>query len=351
MTNGPSDDAPLHIATPLVAGDDAVAHQKSGGADVVGDDPQRAVVQVLEAYFAGRCFDQGVEQVDFIVAVHMLQDRCQALQAHAGVHAGCGQFFERTIGLHVELHEHMVPNFDVTVAIFFRAAGRAAGHFGAVVVKNLRARAAGPCIGHHPKVVGGVLGAFVVTNAHDALGWYANLLVPNVVGLVVIDVDRDPEFFRRQFVDLGQQFPAPFQAVALEVVAKRPIAQHLEKSVVPRCVTHVLQIVVLAARPQTGLHRGRAHIRTLVLAQKHVLELHHARVGEHERGVVAGNEGTGGHHGVGAGCVKVQKALPYVGDRKTGRGHERGDIRSGRHRSEYSANSHQIIGLRPGTAL
>jgi hypothetical protein len=34
---------------------------------------------------------QAHEQVDLVVAVHMLQHRGQALQAHAGVHAGLGQ--------------------------------------------------------------------------------------------------------------------------------------------------------------------------------------------------------------------------------------------------------------------
>jgi hypothetical protein len=35
--------------------------------------------------------DQRLEDVDLVVAVHVLQDGGQALQAHAGVHAGRGQ--------------------------------------------------------------------------------------------------------------------------------------------------------------------------------------------------------------------------------------------------------------------
>ena len=350
MANGAADDAPLHIAAAFVAGDDAVAHQKRGGTDVVGNHAQRAVVQVGAAGFARSRFDERVEQINLIVAVHMLQDGGQPLQAHACVHARCGQFFQGAIGLHVELHEHVVPNFNVAVAVFIGAAGRTACHFGAMVVKNLRAGAAGAGIGHHPEIVGGVFRAFVVADAHDALGGNADFLVPNVIGLVVVDVDRDPQFVGGQLVNLGQQLPAPFQAVALEVVAKRPVAQHLEEGVVTRGVAHVFQVVVLAASAQTGLNGRSAHIRAFVFAQKHVFELHHAGVGEHQRRVVAGHQGAGGHHGVGAGGVKVEEGLTNIGNRKAGRGHVRGGNRRRRHRSECPANSESNYRFAPAQA-
>ncbi len=81
----------------------------------------------------------------------------------------------------------------------------------------------------------------------------------------------------------------------------------------PRGVAHVFQVIVFAAGAQTGLHRGRAHIRALVFAQKHVFELHHARVGEHQRRVVARHQRAGGHHGVSFGGKKIQKGFAYVG--------------------------------------
>ena len=142
--------------------------------------------------------------------------------------------------------------------------------------------------------------------------------MPNVVGLVVIDIHGHHEALGRQFVHLSQQLPTPFQTVALEVIAKTPVAQHLEKRVMTRGVTHVFQIIVLAACAQTGLHRGGAHIRTFVLAQKHVFELHHARVGEHQRRVVARHQRAGGHHGVSFVGEKIQKGFAYVGHRQFG---------------------------------
>jgi hypothetical protein len=58
-----------------------------------------------------------------------------------------------------------------------------------VVVEDLAARAAGAGVGHHPEVVGLVLLALVVADADHALGRQADFLGPDVVGLVVVDVD------------------------------------------------------------------------------------------------------------------------------------------------------------------
>ena len=57
---------------------------------------------------------------------------------------------------------------------------------------------------------------------------------------------------------LGQEFPGPVDGLAFEVVAKTEIAEHLEKRVMARCVTDILEIVVLAARADAALRtRGR----------------------------------------------------------------------------------------------
>ncbi len=66
----------------------------------------------------------------------------------------------------------------------------------------------------------------------------------------------------------------------LEIVAERPVAQHFEKRVVTRGVADVLQIVMLAAGAQAALHGGCAHVIALVATEEHILELHHAGVGE-----------------------------------------------------------------------
>ena len=120
---------------------------------MIGDHAQGVVVQIGATGFSRSGFDECIKNIDLVIAVHVLQDSGQTLQAHAGVHARRGQFFEAAIGLHIKLHEHVVPDFDEPVAVFVRAAGRTAGNVRAVVVKNFRARAARAGVGHHPKIV------------------------------------------------------------------------------------------------------------------------------------------------------------------------------------------------------
>ena len=256
----------------------------------------------------------------------MLQNGGQTLQTHASVNARCGQVVQAAIGLHVELHEHVVPNFNVTVAVLLGTTRRAASYFGPVVIKDFRARTAGTGVGHHPEIVGHVSSAFVVTNAHHAFGWQANLFCPDVVGFVVFNVDRGPEFFCRQFVNLCEQLESPLQAVAFEIIAKAPVAQHFKEGVVTCGVTHVFQIVVLAASTQTCLYRSCTHIAALVGAQEHILELHHARIGKHQGGVVARNQRARRHHGMAFGRKKVEKAFANVSNRKNRCAHGRGSL-------------------------
>src|SRR5690606_20874505 len=137
------------------------------------------------------------------------QHGADALQAHTGVHARRRQRMQHAVGGAIELHEHVVPDLDVAVAIFFRAAGRAAPDVLAMVEEDLGAGAARAGIAHGPEVVGGVGRTLVVTDAHHALGRDADFLVPDVVGLVVGGVDGDPELFFRQVQPLvaGQKLP------------------------------------------------------------------------------------------------------------------------------------------------
>ena len=158
---------------------------------------------------------------------------------------------------------------------------------GAVVVEDLAARTAGAGVGHLPEVVGLVLrAARLVADAHAALLRHADGLGPEVVGLVVGLVDRGPEPLRRQLVDLGEQLPGELDRVLLEVVAEAEVAQHLEERVVARGVADVLQVVVLAARAHAALRGRGARVGALLLAEEHVLELHHARIDEQQRRVV-----------------------------------------------------------------
>ena len=199
-----ADDAAQDKAASLIAGNHTVGEQERAGADVVRQHLEAGAFHVRGGSFAGGSGDQRQEQVDLVVGVHMLQHGRNTLQAHAGINRGLGQRMHHAGLVTIELHEHVVPDLNVAVAVFVRRSGRAAPDVFAVVVENLGARTAGAGVTHHPEVVGSVAGALVVADADYTPGRDAHCLCPDVVGLVVLGVDRDPEFVLRQLVDLGQ---------------------------------------------------------------------------------------------------------------------------------------------------
>ena len=285
-----ADDAAQDVAAAFVAGNDAVDDQERTGADMVGDDLERILGQILDLGFAGGGLDQILEKIDLVVRVHVLQHGGNALQAHAGVHAGLGQARHIAGGVALELHEHQVPDLDVAVAVFLGRPRGAAPDFRAVVVEDFRAGAARAGVGHLPEVVGRVARTLVVADADDALGRHADFLGPDVVGLVVFVIDGHPQLVLGQLVDPGQQFPGVVDGIFLEVVAEAEIAQHLEESVVACGVADVFQVVVLAAGAHAALRGRGARIRTRLRAEEHIFELHHSRIGEEQCRIVAGHK-------------------------------------------------------------
>ncbi len=300
MAAGAANDATQHVAAAFIGGQHAVGDQEATGTNVVGNHFQRGLAVVAAADGLGRGAQQVLEQVDLVVRVHVLHDRTDALQAHAGIHRRRWQRVQHAIGGAVELHEDVVPDLDVTVAVFFRRAGWAAPDVGAVIVEDLGARAARAGVAHGPEVVGGVRCAFVVADAHHALGRHTDFLGPDVVGFVVAGVDRDPELFLGQVQPLvgGQEGPGEGDRIALEVIAEAEVAQHLEEGMVARGVADVFQVVVLAACAHALLAADGAGIGALLGTQEAVLELVHAGVGEQQGRVVVRDQRTGGDSGM-----------------------------------------------------
>jgi hypothetical protein len=307
------DDPAQHVATPLVRRQHAVDDEERARADVVGDHAQRLVLEVLRARELACRRDQPLEQIDLVIRVHVLQHGRQSLQSHAGVDARRGQRRERAVDTAIELHEHEVPDLDVPIAIFVRRTRRTAGDAGAVVVEDFRARTARTGVGHLPEIVGGVRGALVVADAHDALARYADVAGPQIVGLVVRRVHGHPELLAGQAVDLREQLPRVADRVALEVVAEAEVAQHLEERVVARGVTDLVEVVVLAARAHAALARNGALVRALLGAEEHVLELDHPGIREQQRGIVARHERARGNDLVPLRAEELEKGLADLG--------------------------------------
>ena len=113
-------------------------------------------------------------------------------------------------------------------------------------------------------------------HAHDALGGQTGNLGPDVGGLVVLAKHRNPELFFGQFKLFGHKFPGPGDGLALEIVAKRKVAQHFKKRVVARGAAHVFEVVVLARNSQAFLTGGGTAVGAFFFTQKQFFKLHHA---------------------------------------------------------------------------
>ena len=182
---------------------------------------------------------------------------------------------------------------------------------GADVDVDLGAGAAGAGVTHFPEVV-------VLVAQQDAVR--GQVLQPGVAGFRVQGgavLGAALEHGRIQqagidAVDLRQELPGPVDGLRLEIVAEAPVAEHLEHRVVVGIVSDFLEVVVLAADPQAFLRVGRPLELRRGIAQEDVLELVHAGIGKHERGVVLDHHRCGGHDRVPLGSEEIQEFLSYL---------------------------------------
>ena len=252
---------------------------------MVSDDAVAGFLRAIRADGGGirHLLDERAHQVDIVIGMHALKQSGHALKAHAGINGGAGQGHAFTGTNLLILHEHEVPEFEKTVAVFIRAAGRAAGQGFALIVENFRAGAAGAGVAHRPEIVGG-------GDADDAIIREASDFLPQTVGFIVVVIDGDEQLVLRELVFLGDQVPGKFNRIGLEIVAEGEIAEHFEERVVARGVADVIEIVVLAASAYAFLRGCSAGVGALFNAGEDILELDHPGVGEHQGGIVPRHE-------------------------------------------------------------
>ena len=301
VADGAAQQPPQHVAAALVRRLHSVLDQHDRGADVVGDDAQRDVVALVPAVLLlgelGRLLQDLVGGVDLVDVVDALQDGRHPLQAHAGV-----DVLERERSLHVEvvlgadlrqhvLHEDQVPYLQVPVLVRLRPALDAV--LGAAVVVDLRARAARARDAHVPVVV-------LEAAALDPGLGHADLVPPDRVGLVVAVQHGGPQLLLGEaeaavLLRLGEQLPGPADRVFLEVVAERPVAEHLEERRVPGGLADLFDV----QRADDLLHVSDPLPRRGLLAEQVGLERLHSGDHEQQRGIV-GDEAGRRHDGVSA---------------------------------------------------
>ena len=237
----------------------------------------------LDAGQVGDVGDDRAEQIDLVIVVGTLQHRSGALEPHARVDRRFRQIDALAARQLLELHEHQVPDLNEAVALGLGRARWTARDVGAMVVKDFRAGAAGPELAHLPEIIrAGDADDFALGQARD--------LLPQIERLVVVDENGDYQAIERQAELLGNEIPRKLDGAVLEVITEREIAEHLEEGVMARGIAHIVEIVVLATGAHAFLRGRRARIGPLLETGKDVLELHHSRIGKHQRRVIARHE-------------------------------------------------------------
>ncbi len=110
---------------------------------------------------------------------------------------------------------------------------------------------------------------------------------------------------------LRKQFPGPADGFILEIVAERPISQHLKHCMMIGIQPHLFQVVVLPRHPETFLSVGNPLPAHRLIAQKNILELVHPCIGKHQRWVILHHHGGRRYDLVPLLRKKIQKCRTY----------------------------------------
>ena len=104
-----------------------------------------------------------------------------------------------------------------------------------------------------------------------------------------------------------QELVAPCDLLFLEIVAQRPVAQHLEEREV-RGVAHLVDV----ARADALLNVGKTRALGVLLTEKVGHEGVHARRREQNGGIVLGDEGRGADERVSLALVEIEPHLAQL---------------------------------------
>ena len=144
------------------------------------------------------------KRIDIKHRIHFLADNRQTLQPHAGIDVLLLQRRVMPLTVILELSEDIVPDLHEAVAVAARLAGvlRPAALEAILrpaVIVDLRARTARPC-SMLPEVI-------LLAELGDAALRDSDLVMPDLEGLVIIDVDRRIKPVRIEADHLCQELP------------------------------------------------------------------------------------------------------------------------------------------------
>ena len=242
----------------------------------------------------------GIHLKEVIDALH---DAGQTLQSHAGIDILMLQRGIAALAVGIELGEYQVPELHIAVAVAAdMAVGAAAALFGPAVKVDLGAGAAGAGA-DLPEVI-------LFAQTDHVVGGDAAALGPDIIGLVIILVNRDIELIDGQLQLLGDEFPGPAGSVLLEVIAEGEVAQHLEVGAVAGGLADIFDIGGADALLAAG--GTEAAVRQEFLAGEVLFQRRHAGIDEQKACLILRHQRRRGQAGMPLADKKFEKTLTQL---------------------------------------
>src|SRR3954447_2472294 len=222
LADGAAHQPAQHVALVGVALSGAAPEQQHRGAEVIGDDPLRALVRD-SGQLPDAPADRG-EQVRVVDGRHPLQQAGEALQAHAGVDVAPAERAVGAVRRQLVGDEDVVPYLQPALVGLRLALGVAvlAGPVEDLGVRAARAVRAG----RTPPVVLAAVAMDALPRDPEVDPALLRLVVEG--DLVGAGVHGHAQAVAVQAEGVGEQLQTPAERVVLEVVAERPVAEHLE---------------------------------------------------------------------------------------------------------------------------
>jgi hypothetical protein len=97
--------------------------------------------------------------------------------------------------------------------------------------------------------------------------------------------------------------------IFFEVIPETEVPQHFKESVMAGGVADLVKVIVFAAGPHAALRTDGTGVTALLGTEEHILELHHAGIGEQQSRIITWNQRAAGHYGMAFTGKEIEEIL------------------------------------------
>ena len=239
MTCCTADQAAQYITSSFIGRHDSIRNHKRCGTDVVCDQTNGNIVLLIDMIRMfcdlGNLFAECTYGIYIKNRIYILNSNSQTLQTHTGIDVLMFEFCVISVSIVVKLCKYIIPDFHITVTFAAYGTSRlTTAVFLAAVIINLRTWSA-RTRAMLPEIV-------FFSKTENSVCRNANLLIPDLKSLVIVQVYRWIQTVFIQTNYLCQKFPCPVDCLTLEVITKRKVSKHLKKGTVTCRLSYIFDI-------------------------------------------------------------------------------------------------------------